>query len=395
MFDSVEVDCLIIGAGPVGSVVAKGVAEKGHRVLMIEKRQEIGVPIRCGEGISRGVLVALDLPLEGDWLSSEMEGARIFSPSGHMLMLGPEIAGPEAGFVIKREVFDRMLAQRAARAGAEIRVMTEALSLKREDGMASVRCQQLGKEYDIRSKIVVAADGFESQVARWAGLDPTLSLRDIDTCIQYEMIGIDCDPRYVDFYIGNEVAPGGYVWCFPKGDGTANVGIGINGERMRDPGEAKRYLDRFIGNREGFRKGRIIEINAGGVSVGLPMEVTHGDNIIVVGDAARMIDPITGGGIFNGVKAAMKAVEAVDRALVNGKWDAEGLRYYEEEWRKEMEEELVRNYLVKEKFLDVSDSTLDKIVEAISGYDMKEVSTMELINAITEKYPEVIKDIFG
>lgn len=395
MFDPVEVDCLVIGAGPVGSVVAKGVAEKGHRVLMIEKRQEIGVPIRCGEGISRGVLKMLDLPMEGDWLLKEMEGARIFSPSGYVLELGPEIAGPEAGFVIKREVFDRMLARRAARAGAEIRVMTEAVSFDRENGLASVRCQQLGREYVIRAKIVVAADGFESQVARWAGLDPSLTLRDIDTCIQYEMVGIDCDPKYVDFYVGNEIAPGGYVWCFPKGEGIANVGIGINGVKIRETGEARKYLDKFIEDREGFRKGRITEINAGGVSVGLPIEVTHGDNIIVAGDAARMIDPLTGGGIYNGVKAALKAVDAVDRAITSGKWDEEGLRCYEAEWRKEMEDELVRNYLVKEKFLEFTDSTLDKIIDAISGYDMKEVSTMELINAISDKYPEVIKDILG
>jgi digeranylgeranylglycerophospholipid reductase len=324
-----------------------------------------------------------------------MEGARIFSPAGHMLILGPEIAGPEAGFVIKREIFDRMLALRAARAGAEIRVMTEAVSFKRMNGFASVKCHHLGKDFDVKAKIVVAADGFESQVARWAGLNPTLSLRDIDTCIQYEMIGIDCDQRYVDFYVGNEIAPGGYVWCFPKGEGIANVGIGINGERMEQPGEAKRYLDSFIESHECFRKGRITEINAGGVSVGLPMEETHGDNIIVVGDAARMIDPITGGGIFNGVKAAMKAVEAVDRALAAGKWDADELRFYEESWREEMEDEFVRNYLVKERFLDVTDSTLDKVIEAISGYDMKEVSTMELIKAISDKYPKVIKNILG
>ena len=90
----------------------------------------------------------------------------------------------------------------------------------------------LGKEYDVRAKIVIGADGIESKVGRWAGIDTALKPVDVETCAQYLIAGADINQEYCEFYIGNEMAPGGYVWVFPKGGGKANVGIGILGSKM-------------------------------------------------------------------------------------------------------------------------------------------------------------------
>src|SRR5512136_377374 len=100
-------------------------------------------------------------------------------------------------------------------------------------------------EVSIQSKIVIGADGVESQVGRWAGVDTVPRLRDMCSAVQYLMAGLDMDEGICDFYFGTQVAPGGYLWIFPKGKGMANVGIGIVGNRA-DKSTAQTCLDHFI-----------------------------------------------------------------------------------------------------------------------------------------------------
>ena len=386
-------DCLIVGAGPAGSTAAWKLAERGRSVLLIEKRQEIGVPVRCGEGISKQLLDIIGLEPDGRWISSEMDGAIIHSPSMIDIVLGPEIAGPEVGYVIQRDNFDQALARKAARAGAVIEVRAEALSMKRVDNGWNVRIKDLNGVRTERASMVIAADGFESHVASWAGIDTSLSLKNMDTCIQYEMVGVEVVDRFTEFYLGRKKAPGGYVWCFPKGKDIANIGLGINGSMISGRADPKKYLDDFIRNDERFNKGTVTEINGGGVSVSLPIEKTVSDNFLVIGDAARMIDPLTGGGVYNGCYAALQAAITVDEAMEMSDLSAKGLLPFERRWRDHLENEMVRNFLAKEKLLEVSDEILDKVIDAIAGYDLKEVNTEELLKAIASKYPEILDDI--
>jgi digeranylgeranylglycerophospholipid reductase len=393
MSDLLEVDCLVIGAGPAGSVTAREVAKEGWSVLLIEKRAEIGVPVRCGEGISKNLLDLLGLEKDDRFISAEMDGAKIHSPNGSVLILGPEIAGPEVGFVIQREKFDQELAKLAVRAGAELWVRAEAHSLEvLEDGI-KVKVKKLTDQVEIKAKVVVAADGYESLVARWAGIDTKLALKDIDTCLQYEMVNVDTDDRFTEFFLGKCYVPGGYIWCFPQGTGIANIGLGVNGSLAQGKADAKKYLDDFIAGNTRFSKGRITEINGGGVSVSLPLEQTVADHLIVVGDAARMIDPLTGGGVYNGCYAAIQAGKTICEALSKGDTSKDALEPFESRWREGIEMEMVRNYLAKEKLLEVSDDTLDKVIVAISEYDLKEVTTEELLKAITSRYPEVMEEL--
>jgi len=359
-------DCLVVGGGPAGSTTAWKLAGKGRDVLLLEKRQEIGVPVRCGEGISKQLLDLVGLERDPAWISSEMDGAIIHSPGGTSLALGPEIAGPEVGFVIRREAFDQLLARKAARAGAEVRVKSEVISLKRKDGIWEAVVRTVEGEKRVRSRIVVAADGFESGISRMAGIDTRIGPRDMDSCIQYEMVGVETEERFTEFFLGREKAPGGYIWCFPKGKDIANVGIGVNGSFMRDGGEPLRLLDRFISENDRFRNGTITEINAGGVSVSLPPDRTVADSFLAVGDAARMVDPLTGGGVYNGCFAAIQAADAIHDALERRDTSERGLETYERGWRAGLESEMVRNYLAKEKLLEMSDEILDKVIEAIS-----------------------------
>ncbi len=395
MAGGISVDCLVVGAGPAGSVAAHEVARNGYDVLMVEKRGEIGVPVRCGEGISKDVLDLLCLEPDPSWALWKLGGARIFSPGGHSIVIEESMAGPEVGYVIRREEFDKVLARRAAGAGAVIQLWTEATELTVAEGGMRVIVEKFGRTQEIDARVVVAADGFESQVARWGGIDTRLPPGDVETCIQYEMVGLELDTRYADFYLGRDIAPGGYVWIFPKADDAANVGIGVNGIFLKRGGEPKELLDRFIEGNPRFKGASITEINAGGVSVSLPLERTVADHMVVTGDAARMIDPLTGGGIYNACLSGLKAGEAISKALEKGDTSERGLSPYEGLWRGSIEEKLARNYIAKEKFLSVDDRTLDRIVDAISDYNLSDISTRELLKVVMSAHPELLPALGG
>ena len=392
MFFKDEYDVVVVGAGPSGSTAARYAAMNGADVLLVEKRQEIGSPVRCGEGVSMEIFKHVNIQPDPRWFVNQVTGARIFGPSGRHLLIDAKNAGDEVGAVIERDEFDKHLAMLAARAGAEISTKTAVISLLHDDGKISgVTLRRMGETRDVRAKLIIGADGFESQVARWAGMNTNLKTRDTTSNLQYRMTGLDLDPRFTDFYIGS-VAPGGYVWIFPKSRQVANVGIGLLLSKIKGASEAKDYLDAFIEKDSRFRNADILETVSGGVSVSAPLDRTVSDGIMLVGDAARMIDPLTGGGISNGVIAGSVCGRIAAETVKAGDVSSEYLQRYEEGWRALLEEKLYRDYMAKEKLISLDDETLDKLIDALSSVPMENLSTKEILRAVREKYPELVRE---
>src|SRR5512136_70424 len=129
-------DVVVVGAGPGGSMAAKTAAKAGLDVVLLEKRQEIGDPVRCAEGVGKRVLCEMVKP-DPSWIAAEVKGARIYAPDGASIVMSEDRAGAEVGYVLERKVFDRALAMDAARAGAEVMVKTRALGLLRDGGKVS------------------------------------------------------------------------------------------------------------------------------------------------------------------------------------------------------------------------------------------------------------------
>ena len=391
MAKDLSTDVLVIGAGPAGSMTAKWAAKSGARVLMIEKRQEIGSPVRCGEGMSKSWLSEVGIT-PGKWINLEVEGALIYSPSEKVFEINEKHAGNEVGYVVERDGFDKALAIDAGNAGVDIQLKTAATGLIRENGrIVGARAKQFGEPIEIRASVVVGADGFESQVGRWGGIPTNLALRDMDSCLQYRMTGVDCDVRYCDFYLG-EVAPGGYVWVFPKDHGLANVGIGVQLSKIHGMAEAKSYLDRWIAAHPAYAKGKKIDMVGGGVSISKPLNQTVTDGLMLVGDAARMIDPLTGGGIANGCIAGKICGEVAAEAVHLGTPTKEFFQKYEKGWRAKLEEKLFRNWLAKEKLCTLSDATFDKVIDALADVRLQKLTVHNILKAVHDKYPEITKE---
>jgi digeranylgeranylglycerophospholipid reductase len=319
-----------------------------------------------------------------------VDGARVIAPDGTTLVVDETRAGNECGYVLERDQFDRRLAKDAAKAGAEIQIKTSAVALLHDDGaVIGARCEHMAETFDVRAKIVIGADGFESQVGRWAGLETHLRTRDIDACLQYTMVGVSGNPRLNDVYLGS-CAPGGYAWVFWKGADLANVGIGVNLSKIHDRAEAKRYLDALINRTPSLAKAEVIEEVAGAVSVSMPLEKTVAPGVILAGDAARLIDPLTGGGILNGCLSGKLAGEAAATAVGAGDASLEGLLPYERRWRGRLEEELARHYLIKERLLRLDDETVNRAIRAIVDAKVDRVTGVAVLAAIRAREPGLL-----
>src|SRR4030043_121754 len=127
-------DIVIVGAGPAGSSAAMAAAKAGLKVLMVEKRAEIGSPKRCGEGLSKSALARMGLEKDDIWVCRTILGASAYAPNGKNITVGYK--GPE-GWVIERKVFDKWLAKKAVQAGAKVLAKTDAVSLIKKGGKVS------------------------------------------------------------------------------------------------------------------------------------------------------------------------------------------------------------------------------------------------------------------
>jgi len=388
---TMDTDVLVVGAGPGGSMAAKFAARNGVRTLLIEKRQEIGSPVRCAEGISRDWMTECDVEKDPAWIACVPEAARIFAPNGTCALVHMDRAGNEVGFVLERALFDKALARHAAQEGAGILLKTHARDVIRSNGaIGGIVGRSMGEDIEIRAKITIAADGFESQVARWAGLETGIDARDIVATFQYRLCNIECDVRYCDFYIGS-FAPGGYIWVFPKGRNIANVGIGVQMTQLHEAGATKARLDSWLARQPGFMKGQPLDMVGGAVSTNKPLPKTVASGIIIVGDAARLINPLTGGGIVNACISGKLAGETAAAAVKRGDCSESFLQKYEKAWRARLEKELIRNWMAKEKVAKLDDDAFNRIVQTLSEVNPR-ASTLSLLLAISKKHPELVAD---
>ncbi len=382
-------DVVVVGAGPGGSTAARIAAEKGLNVLLVEKRQEVGTPVRCAEGVSKEAIEKF-VEIDRKWIAAEVTGAKIYAPDGTEIVMAEEMAGNEVGYVLERKVFDRHLARLAVRAGADMIVKTTATGMKKkENGAVEVFLRKMGEEFTVDAKIVIGADGVESRIGKLAGIDTTLKLGEIESCIQYLMAGIEFDPEYCYFWLGNEIAPGGYIWLFPKGKDAANFGIGVLPSMAKK--KPKDYLDDFVA--KNFGSGEIVEVVAGGVPVKGPIETAVADNVMLVGDAARHADPITGGGIVNAMKAGFFAGSVAAEAVERKDYSARFLRKYDELWMNDFGKTLHRNKILQQKLLKMDDKTLNKLAKSIAGYNLKEMSVRRIVMELIKHNPRLLWDI--
>ncbi len=310
---------LIVGAGPAGLAAAISLASCGLKVVVVEKSSEIGGWIVCGEAVQSFVLEKLGL-VESKAALSKIKMVRITSPN-----FQSEAVIEGAGYAVDKSLMLKMMALKAAQNGVTLFTNTRFVSVERKG--TKVRANFVGKGWvnSVETDVVIGADGGNSKVARVFGL-PTPS----KSAVRYGISALIASPSIrkdvIEFFVSPEFGKG-YAWIFGKDDGLGNIGV------ITDKGwnSADRLMEKFVSER--FRSFSVIRYGKKAVPSGGIKKMVD-DNVLLIGDAAALADPLSYAGIWTAVESGFMASKVVSEAFSHGNFSVKFLKKYQDEVRK-------------------------------------------------------------
>jgi digeranylgeranylglycerophospholipid reductase len=365
MTGSIPFDILVVGAGPAGIVAALNAvgAGKPPTVCLVDRKKEPGLPVRCGEAVGLKGFSSW-VSIDKRWIRSSIRTARLISPSGVSITL----PGDYENYIVDRENMERDLVAQAMRRGVVFIPGTTILSVSRNPKGRYECRSDTGKTFE--SSCLIIADGVESKIARQLGWNTTLKPSDVISCAFARIRHDGIEPGVCAFYLGKSIAPGGYAWVFPRGERTANVGLGVLGPFCR-PGMPKELLLQFVKTR--FPDAAMYDAHCGGVPMGRWLKPLVKDGAMIVGDAARQVNCATGAGLaysfFAGKAAGAAAREAFGGAGASGRCDFSTLRNYERQWASHFGKQQQRSHALKETIAGFTDSFLDDVAKSLRKLD--------------------------
>jgi len=367
MAENVDFDAIIVGGGPIGTRVAAQVARSGHSTLVLEEHGDIGRPVQCAGLVTLRVLemTGYDKPL------NRIKGADIFPPGGERLSFRADV--PKA-VAIDRADFDVYMAGLARDGGAEVRTGAAATSAGylsrgkectgRCAGPKEVRVG-LADGPSLTCRLLVGADGIKASVSRWFGLPRA---KDMVSCFERRYEGLHGPSDMVSIFVGRDIAPNFFAWVIPQGSGEGLVGIGVSDGAM----PAKGYLDRLSGHpvlSKYLEGATAVEELAGAIPLGVVSRIST-DNVMVVGDAAGQVKPMSGGGLFSGLTCADHCATVAIKALDKGDVSAKPLSRYRAACEKDVHRELLKGLRLRKVFKNLDDGQLDELARILSEEDM-------------------------
>lgn len=382
-----DFDVIVVGGGPAGSIAAYESAKAGLKTILLEKDRDIGTPVRCGEAVGEDGIEPFLKP-DPQWIAANIKRARLVSPSDISVEVDLPISN---GLILHRNLFDFALAQMAAQAGAEIQTKAYVDGLKTSEGkVVGVEYQHFGERKSLSAKIVIGADGVESRVGRMAGLRTALKLKDTGSGYQITAGNVEVDQDLIDFYFGQRWAPGGYLWIFPKGDGMANIGLGLVGMPTRE-NSAKEMLDRFMAER--FPQASVLTAVAGGIPLSHTLKKITSDGLMLIGDAARMVNPVSGGGIVSGMVSGRIAGQVAAAAIDRGDVSEKGLKTFPKRWHKEVGRNYERAYRISQSIRELTDDQFNNMARDLNALPPEKLSLLKVFTTAAKHKPKILLDV--
>jgi len=379
-----DYDIIVVGAGPAGSMAARFAAEQGVSVLMLEKDRDVGYPVRCGEAISKAGVEEF-IPSDDKWIAAKISKFSFNAPDGSEVI----VEFGDAGYVLERRIFDYELARTAAETGAEILTRAYVNGLLFEEGKVSgIKYEINGEQKEVKAKIVIAADGVESRVGRWAGLETHIDFRDMESAVQITAANIPVDQNTLYFYFGQDVAPNGYFWVFPKGQHKANIGLGVSG-LIGKKKSAQSFLDDFINKH--YPNAPVLTKIAGGVPCSITLNKISGPGIMLVGDAARQVNPLSGGGIASGMIGGKIAGTIAGEAIKQNKLNY--ILTYDKAWNDRLVKRHETFNRIKEGIYNFSDEKFNSIAHSVLKIPIEKRTLGKVFTTALINNPSLLVDI--
>jgi digeranylgeranylglycerophospholipid reductase len=342
-------DVAIVGAGPAGLITARNLSSAGHDVVVLEEHASIGLPVHCTGLLGSDAFDELDLPRHA--ILATAQAARFIGADGKSVLVDAERVRAS---IVDRGIFDQMLADRARAAGTDIRTSARVRSIR----VTTDRVVIAGDSGDatVQARACVLACGASYRFNRELGLGVP---RTFVQSAQFE--APFAGPDQIEVHFGRETAPGGFAWVVPFARGGRPFNrVGMlceNRVAARFATFTKDVRERHAAGEEKWPEARLKILPLA------PVPKTFASRVVAVGDAAGLVKPTTGGGIYYGLVSGALAADVLDGALQDDQLHESRLMKYESAWRARLGAEIRTGLAFRSIMGRLNDRAIDSLVE--------------------------------
>ena len=333
MINVTEYDVIVVGAGSAGLNTAINCSKAGLRVVVIEEHSKIGSPRHCSGLYSTRFLSLMDV--KEDFYEHEVRGAKFHSPSGKVAEL---MRKERVAFIINRELLDDYLGKRAKESGVDVISNTKVSDFSIDPNGATITTNK----GTLTTKLICGADGSNSFVRRKLGIEPPHKLHGIMAITNEEDYA-----NFVDVYFDNKLYPGFFAWKIPRGK---TIEYGIAGEiGLNNVNNFNNFLAKFNVTK--------YELSSGVIPFGF--QKSYANRILLVGDAAAQVKPLTGGGVIYGMICAQVAASVFEEAIKKNRFDENFLSRYQKIWRSQIGKGIARGLAIRKIYANMPNKMID------------------------------------
>lgn len=375
-------DIIIIGAGPAGLSAGRTLLKgRQHEVLLLDKVAPWDHPIQCAEGVGRLGFSEAG-PINPSWIRHEIKTALFHAPGGATI----SYTDKHGGYIIDRALMQRDIAQELMRGGIATGFSSRVTSIS--PLCRGVRTVTTAEGESFSAPVVIDASG---PTTCFCKDEPVASKpADLEPAYFVWVEGFGMTPDHIHIFAGQKIAPGGYAWVFPRGDGGANIGI-VLGRAYIGKVNLRKLLDDFLANR--FPSVRVMKRFAGSIPCGCKRRLPTGlPGLLKSGDAASTVNPISRAGITEAMLSGRLAGEAALAMAEQSdtKRQIALIRQYERQWLKMRGRRHQKLAKVKNSLRAIPDSDYDRGAEALGAIDPQDMTMSKIFRASMSRFPRLV-----